>query len=108
MRRSTCCSCTRSCGVIRRAATSSRSRRHPSEAAIGSKARSHSDAGRQRLEEAAEVSCPYCGETITIVLDLLVDEQSYIEDCSVCCQPMTVSYRAGDGELAELNVEAAG
>jgi hypothetical protein len=60
------------------------------------------------LEEAAEVSCPYCGETITILLDLSVDEQSYIEDCSVCCQPMTVSYRAEDGELADLSVEAAG
>jgi len=60
------------------------------------------------LEETTEVSCPYCGETITIVLDLSVEEQSYIEDCSVCCQPMTVSYRAEDGELAELNVEAAG
>ena len=31
------------------------------------------------LEEQAEVSCPYCGETITILLDLSVEEQSYIE-----------------------------
>ena len=60
------------------------------------------------LEETAEDSRPYCGETIAILLDLSVDEQSYIEDCSVCCQPMTVSYRAEDGELAELSVEAAG
>jgi hypothetical protein len=60
------------------------------------------------LETTAEVSCPYCGEAITLLLDLSVEEQSYIEDCSVCCQPMTVSYRAADGELAELNVEAAG
>jgi hypothetical protein len=60
------------------------------------------------LETTAEVSCPYCGETITLPLDLSVEEQSYIEDCSVCCQPMTVSYRAEHGELAELNVEASG
>ena len=60
------------------------------------------------LETTAEVSCPYCGEAITLLLDLSVEEQSYIEDCSVCCQPMTVSYRAAEGELAELNVEAAG
>jgi hypothetical protein len=53
------------------------------------------------LEETAEVSCPYCGETITIVLDQSVD-------CSVCCQPMTVTYACEDGELTELNVEAAG
>ena len=60
------------------------------------------------LEETAEVSCPYCGETITMVLDLSVEEQSYIEDCSVCCQPMSVAYSAEDGELAQLSVEAAG
>jgi len=59
------------------------------------------------LETTAEVMCPHCGETITLFLDLSIEEQSYIEDCSVCCQPMTVSYSTADGELAGLNVEAA-
>ena len=59
------------------------------------------------FETTAEVSCPHCGETITLFLDLSVEEQSYIEDCSVCCQPMTVSYSASDGELASVEVEAA-
>ena len=60
------------------------------------------------LETTAEVTCPYCGETITLLLDLSVEEQSYIEDCSVCCQPMNVSYRVEDGELAAVSVEAGG
>ena len=60
------------------------------------------------LETSAEVSCPYCGETITLLLDLSVESQSYIEDCSVCCQPMNVSYRVEDGELAEVSVGAGG
>ena len=60
------------------------------------------------LETTAEVSCPYCGETITLLLDLSVEEQSYIEDCSVCCQPMNVAYRVADGELAAVSVEAGG
>jgi uncharacterized protein YbaR (Trm112 family) len=60
------------------------------------------------LETTAEVACPYCGETITLLLDLSVEEQSYIEDCSVCCQPMNVSYRVEDGELAAVSVEAGG
>jgi hypothetical protein len=59
------------------------------------------------LETTTEVMCPHCGETITLFLDLSIEEQSYIEDCSVCCQPMTVSYSAADGELAGLTVEAA-
>ena len=59
------------------------------------------------LETTAEVMCPYCGETITLVLDLSVEEQTYIEDCSVCCQPMAVSYTAEAGELTGVHVEAA-
>lgn len=35
--------------------------------------------------------CPYCGEPIELVVDCTVAEQSYIEDCSVCCHPITVN-----------------
>jgi len=59
------------------------------------------------FETTAEVMCPHCGETILLFLDLSVESQSYIEDCSVCCQPMTVSYTAADGELVDVSVEAA-
>jgi hypothetical protein len=59
------------------------------------------------FETTAEVSCPHCGEMILLFLDLSVEEQSYIEDCSVCCQPMTVSYSAAGGELQSLQVEAS-
>ena len=59
------------------------------------------------LETTAEVSCPHCGETILLFLDLSVESQSYIEDCSVCCQPMQVSYSAQEGELSDISVEAA-
>ena len=48
------------------------------------------------LETTAEVACPYCGETITLLLDLSVEEQSYIEDCSVCCRPIQYSVDRGD------------
>lgn len=60
------------------------------------------------LETTAEVSCPYCGEVITLFLDLSIEAQTYIEDCSVCCQPMTVSYSVENGELASVSAETAG
>jgi transcription elongation factor Elf1 len=44
-------------------------------------------------------SCPYCGEQISMVLDLSVRRQSYVEDCEVCCNPIEVSYRVEDEEL---------
>lgn len=57
------------------------------------------------LETTTEVTCPYCGETITLFLDLSIESQSYIEDCAVCCQPMSVTYSATDGELTDIQVE---
>lgn len=36
------------------------------------------------------VECPYCGELITLVLDTSAGAQRYIEDCQVCCRPITV------------------
>lgn len=57
--------------------------------------------------EEAEITCPHCWETISVVVDLSVDGQSYIEDCSVCCRPITITYAAADGELLSVEAEAA-
>jgi hypothetical protein len=59
------------------------------------------------LLQSHDATCPHCWETINLTLDLSVDGQSYIEDCPVCCHPLTVSYSAADGELVEVNVDAA-
>jgi uncharacterized Zn finger protein len=38
-----------------------------------------------------ELSCPYCGEPLTFVVDESGGRtQSYVEDCQVCCQPIQV------------------
>ena len=38
--------------------------------------------------ETHSVECPYCGETIEVQVEAIPEEQSYIEDCSVCCRPI--------------------
>ena len=44
------------------------------------------------LTEEVATYCPYCGESISIVVDLrALDGQastSFIEDCEVCCRPI--------------------
>ena len=40
-----------------------------------------------------QVSCPYCGESIDILVDPSIPEQSYIEDCQVCCRPITINVK---------------
>ncbi|HUW52992.1 MAG TPA: CPXCG motif-containing cysteine-rich protein [Rhodanobacter sp.] len=46
------------------------------------------------------IDCPYCGESIEILIDESVAPQRYIEDCQVCCRPITVRVEIdADGEL---------
>ena len=42
------------------------------------------------LLDMQDVECPYCGEVISLTLDGSAGSQSYIEDCHVCCRPITV------------------
>lgn len=34
--------------------------------------------------------CPYCWEEISMILDTSVQQQTYIEDCEVCCNPIEI------------------
>lgn len=46
------------------------------------------------------VHCPYCGETISVLIDDSVPEQTYIEDCEVCCRPIVLAVAVdSDGDL---------
>jgi hypothetical protein len=52
-----------------------------------------------------DVQCPWCFETITLFIDASVPEQTYIEDCSVCCRPIQVTVVAEDGEITSLQAD---
>ena len=49
--------------------------------------------------------CPYCGEQISMVLDLSVRGQTYVEDCEVCCNPIEISYSVEDDSLASFGAK---
>ena len=40
---------------------------------------------------SVDIQCPYCGETITVLVDDSAGEQHYIEDCQVCCRPISIA-----------------
>lgn len=40
--------------------------------------------------EAVMVGCPYCGESIELLVDCPEGVHDYIEDCQVCCRPIAV------------------
>ena len=48
-----------------------------------------------------DIDCPYCGEPVSLVVDASAGSQRYIEDCAVCCRPITVTLDVqDDGEVA--------
>lgn len=53
---------------------------------------------------STQVRCPYCGETIELLLDASAGAQRYIEDCAVCCRPIMVSVVVGDDGGASVSV----
>ena len=51
-----------------------------------------------------ELTCPYCGQPISILLDLSVESQIFVEDCEVCCHPIQFQYRTEEGALTEFEI----
>lgn len=56
-------------------------------------------------QEEQFFDCPFCGETISILLDLSVPSQSYVEDCEVCCRPIDISYRVIEGAVENFRAQ---
>ncbi len=48
-------------------------------------------------------SCPYCGSSISIVVETYSGTQAYTEDCEVCCQPIEIQYKVSDGEIIQFD-----
>jgi hypothetical protein len=40
---------------------------------------------------SVERPCPYCGESVELLIDCSAPRQRYTEDCAVCCQPLVVA-----------------
>jgi hypothetical protein len=50
--------------------------------------------------------CPYCWEEISMLLDASVRQQTYIEDCEVCCNPIEITATFEQNELIGFNAQS--
>jgi hypothetical protein len=59
------------------------------------------------MTEEHPFHCPNCGAPITMLLDVSVPGQEYIEDCEVCCAPLVIAYAAEAGEITAFSASCA-
>jgi hypothetical protein len=52
--------------------------------------------------------CPYCWESISVLIDTSIPSQTYVEDCEVCCNPMEFSVFCEQGILHGFEVQQLG
>ncbi len=58
------------------------------------------------VEGEVDVTCPYCGETQSLAIDTGGgNEQEYVQDCEVCCQPWRVHVMLTRGGGARVHLE---
>lgn len=46
-----------------------------------------------------DLSCPWCGESFSTQIDTSQGPHEHIEDCFVCCRPMSVIVECELGEI---------
>jgi transcription elongation factor Elf1 len=49
-------------------------------------------------------TCPYCIQEISMLVDVSLPEQEYIEDCEVCCNPIEVKVSVDNQEITNFQV----
>lgn len=59
------------------------------------------------LIEEKQFLCPCCGSVISMLLELGHGGQRYVEDCEVCCNPVTISYQVDENGLADFDASPA-
>jgi len=54
------------------------------------------------------ITCPYCWESIRVYLEPDIGEEkiTIIEDCSVCCRPIELTYSVKDGQMKIYEITA--
>lgn len=58
------------------------------------------------IEQEHTFACPYCWQTISVLVDLSDPNQDMIQDCEVCCRPMRILCSVVEGEIDSFDVTA--
>ena len=49
--------------------------------------------------------CPYCWETVSMLIDTSQTSQSYIEDFEVCCNPIQLDLKIENNMIIQIETQ---
>ena len=52
--------------------------------------------------------CPYCWEEVSMLVDPSVRQQTYVEDCEVCCNPIELSVTTQEYNIVSVEINELG
>ncbi len=56
--------------------------------------------------DTRKIRCPWCGERFEALVDASEGSSEYVEDCPVCCRPITMVLDVdADGGIGGVGVE---
>jgi hypothetical protein len=56
--------------------------------------------------DSRKTRCPWCGERFEVLIDASEGQTDYVEDCPVCCRPISMHVEVdGDGEVSGFGSE---
>lgn len=58
--------------------------------------------------EEQYIQCPHCWEQISMLVDLSVDKQTYVEDCEICCNPLELEVIIEDNQVISIEANPLG
>ncbi len=50
-------------------------------------------------------TCPYCWQEISMLIDTSAGGQLYVEDCEICCNPISICYECEEGAVTSFAAE---
>jgi hypothetical protein len=53
----------------------------------------------------AEIECPYCGEVFTTTVDTSEGGYTTVEDCTVCCRPISLRVECDAGRVLGIEID---
>lgn len=58
-------------------------------------------------QEEVFFTCPFCFQKISMLMDCSVPQQTYVEDCEVCCRPIELTVESDGTRVCSLSAEPA-